>query len=200
MPSDATTKPVVFKHDARSMVLLNEPSNGRPGTVLKRFLHAGFKQLLTYCIGLHPAQKERRAAAWLARRGVFVVPITDIHLGVGERGQPVFHVTLLTEYHGPSLQQALRDTPPDNHSRLLAAVAPLVRQLLDRRVFFKDLKSSNIVLGPDAPHTLNPRLIDVGSARRGLSADQRRRMLDMLRHTCQDDGADLNELDAHLPH
>jgi len=190
MPSDDAHEPRVFKHDQRSKVtLLPAPHDQGASRVVKRFVYSPFKQRLTYTLGLHPAQKERRAVRWLHRRGVPVVPILDLRPDHGEVDNHCFEVVVTTAYHGPSLQQALQEGNADTHGRLFAAVTPLVHALLDRRIFFKDLKVSNIVLGPEATETLDPRLIDTGSARPGLSTPQRERMLGMLRQTCQSAGA-----------
>ncbi|MEO0964859.1 MAG: hypothetical protein AAFY08_07035 [Planctomycetota bacterium] len=169
-----------YKHDARSRVWRVDHSTG--SFVIKRFEYSPLRQGLGQWLHLHPAGQEQRAAAWLAQLDIPVVPL--LRSGWSQRKR-----CLVTPTHGPSLQHTLRHAPPAGHPRLLAAVAPLVRQLIDQRVFFKDLKASNIVLGPNAPDTLDPKLIDTGSARRGLSPTQRQRMLDMLHQTCQDAGA-----------
>ncbi|MEM0914952.1 MAG: hypothetical protein AAGK09_10125 [Planctomycetota bacterium] len=193
--SDTTpTDRLVFKQDARSRVEWT-PMPGTPGLVLKTFLHSPLKQRFTYALGLHPAQAERRTAHWLEQLRIPVVPIQSIGVFRSAEGRATFRVHILTAYQGSSLQHALGKANRNDHPRILAAVAPLVRQLLDRRIFFKDLKASNIVLGLDAPNTLDPKLIDTGSARRGLSPTQRQRMLDMLRQTCLDVGADPASLD-----
>ncbi|MEM6334075.1 MAG: hypothetical protein AAF823_12135 [Planctomycetota bacterium] len=188
-------EPVVFKRDARSCVELMEDADGGR-VVRKRYLHGRFKQRWTYRLGVHPGQKERRAAAWLERIGVPVVAVMEVSRSGGE-------VTVVTRWHGPSLDVALAEAGgaagAADRARLLSAAGALAERLIERRVFFKDLKASNVVLGPGWPGAVDARLIDVGSARRGLSGAQRRRMVGMLRATCEAAGAEPGEVAAALP-
>jgi tRNA A-37 threonylcarbamoyl transferase component Bud32 len=198
MPDASAPVTAVYKDDARSRVERVGADDGR-ARVRKRFTYSPLKQRLTWWIGRHPAQLERRAARRLDRLGVPVARVESVRPAERSAGGGGFAVEVVTAWSGPSLQQALREASADGHARLLEAVVPLVEGLLKERVFFKDLKSSNIVMGPGAPGVLEPRLIDAGSARRGGSPAQRARMLAMLRRTCVADGAEAAEVAAILP-
>lgn len=184
-PDDRHAK-AVYKQDRRSKVWLHAPA-GDPVTalVVKRFEYAPWRQWLAGVLGVHPAQRERRANRRLLAAGLPVAPI------VAQGRLPCrFGVRhwLATPPRGRSLQRLLRDPAPAPHARRRAAVhavARLTAQLMRAGVFFKDLKTSNILID----ECDRVWLIDVGSARRMWTRRSAIRMLVMLDKTAAGDGA-----------
>ncbi len=185
-----SAKPVrVFKDDRRSRVWQIRIENHASDTahtdlVIKRFMYAPLRQRLGMLFGLHPAQRERRANRKLARGGLSVVPIVAHgaqRAGLGCR------LWLITPMAGRSLETLLHDGSLQGGSRRSTsrAVGALAGRLIAGGWFFRDLKTSNIVMDQEG----QPSLIDVGSVRRLRSKKQALRMLAMLDHTARRDGA-----------
>ncbi len=160
---DSERAGLVFKSDARSHVWLrDEPGGG--ALVIKRFEHHRLEQRLLWWIGMHPAQRERRAASRMAGAGLAVVPILEARLIHG-RGHVV------TPYVGQSLDRLLPGLVGKPREVMLDRVAAVAGDLLAAGWVFRDLKAGNIVLDAgDRPH-----LIDTGSAYRPLPGWTRRR-------------------------
>ncbi len=166
-----------YKHDARSTVW-------RAGDfVVKRFNHPRWRQAAAWAVGLHPAQREARRARQLAAAGVPCVPVIDL----GHKDGRAYTVT---PRRGVSVQCRIAERPHAASAgrlepSLLDGLARLLRQLESAGWFFRDLQAANIVR--DDAGGLH--LIDVGSARRGLTDPQRDRMLAMLIRSLRVEGA-----------
>lgn len=191
MPTDddllSLPRTQTHKSDARSTVWQARTSAGRD-IVIKRFEHSPIRQQLSRWLFVHPAQFEGRANARMLTQGIRVAPVIASgwqRSGIGCRAW------LATEYVGPSLQARLRDgSLREAELRTVAAsVAALVATLLAGGWYFRDLKTSNIVLADDS----QPVLIDVGSARPLRSPRQREKMLAMLEETSLSDGMPADE-------
>ncbi|MEM7627317.1 MAG: hypothetical protein AAF333_17100 [Planctomycetota bacterium] len=147
----------VFKQDRRTRVWLIEGGHGQRW-VIKRFDHAPLRQTLTAALGRHPVQREVLWHGRLIDAGLAVVPAFD--LGADDAGRR--HQA--TPYRGPTLYDLLRENPPPaakaRHD-LTRQAGRLTGQLLALRVFYRDLKASNLVV--DDNGTLY--LIDAGDCR-----------------------------------
>ncbi len=176
----------VYKQDRRSKVWLTPGTGDDPrAVVVKRFEYSPIRQRLAKMLGVHPAQRELRANRWLAAKGIAVAPILANgcqRAGLGEK------LWLATPVRGRSLQCLLREETPMPRSRRLAvieSVGRLAGQLLRGGVFFKDLKTSNILIDGAS----RAWLIDAGSARPMVLGGRADRMLTMLEKTAARDGA-----------
>jgi tRNA A-37 threonylcarbamoyl transferase component Bud32 len=170
------------KSDARSTVWQVTTSNGQ-AVVIKRFEHSPLRQMLARWFHLHPAQREARVNARMLRQHIPVAPIMALdwqRTGLGCRGW------LATRYVGPSLQQHLRNgtLQGDMLDAAVTRLAALVARLIASGWYFRDLKTSNLVMAADG----QPLLIDVGSARPLRTISQREKMLGMLEKTSLGDG------------
>lgn len=169
----------VYKTDARSRVWRIDV-NGGDGLVIKRFEYGAARQWLGLLTGTHPAQRERRANRRLRRAGFAVVPI-ERH---GVRGGKAW---LATRWAGRSLKQVIQTggrADAADRRRVGNAVADIAAGLIERGYFFRDLKTSNLIVD-DAGGV---RLIDVGAVRRSRRPDHVIRMLTMLDRTATEDG------------
>lgn len=169
----------VFKEDQRSRVWQVEGPNGP--LVVKRFEYAPLRQSIAALLGQHPAQREVRANRMLQNLRVQVVPIVAFGR---QRATIGIRYWLATPKYGQSLDKLL--VGPSHLDRTITdAVANLVQKLQTTRIFFKDLKTSNILIDHDG----QAWLIDVGSARTARSNQHLPRMLAMLDRTARRDGA-----------
>jgi tRNA A-37 threonylcarbamoyl transferase component Bud32 len=183
---DDRSAETIYKQDRRSKVWLTPSTDhDREAVVVKRFEYSPTRQLLAKLLGVHPGQRELRANRWLAAKGIAVVPIIANGCQRAGRGGKLW---LVTPKRGKSLQSLLREDPPLSRplrQTVIESVGRLAGQLLRAGVFFKDLKTSNILID----ETGQAWLIDVGSARpMGLSG-RADRMLAMLEKTAAQDGA-----------
>lgn len=169
----------LFKQDPRSRVWQIDSPDG--AVVIKRFEYSPPRQMLAAMFGLHPAQRELRANRMLQRRRFPVVPIVATGRQWVAGGIKFW---LATPMWGRSVQTLLRD-PPRPRGPNISAVARLVHRLINDAVFFKDLKTSNIIIDDCGVAWL----IDVGSASRETLRRRLPRMLAMLDSTAQHDGA-----------
>ena len=163
----------VYKHDKRSKVWEVVVEGER--YVIKRFEHSLFKQRFVRWLGRHPAQRERRVTAKLARDGLAVVPI--LAHGV-DRGRS----WLATRWTGESAQNLLRPgvvTDAVRRARCCLGVAELWVRLFEKGWFFRDFQTANIVFDVE-DHAV---LIDAGSARRSRRRDLALRLLHRLDRT-----------------
>ena len=177
-------KPVrVFKSDERSRVW--QVGTGRDARVLKAYGDTSLGGKLKALTGLHPAQVEVKRAKQMRGAGLAVVPIEAAGTLQGRR-------VLASPLMGASLQ-ALQADPagdnwPDDAARRFAldAVVELVNEMFRAGFVNRDLKTSNLVVGPDDfRHVL---MIDVAGARRSTDTAARRRTVDMLVRTMTTDG------------
>lgn len=169
----------LYKEDRRSRVWLTDYDGRR--WVVKRFDHRRLKQWLTFALGLHPAQAERRRAVQLAAEGLRVA-VPQAVLWRGGR------VHVVTPHLGESLQREigagiLRQVK--ERARVVEALAALVTQLIERQWFFRDLQPANLVY--DGAGGL--WLIDVGSVRPSRKGEHVVRMLALLLYTMRVEGA-----------
>jgi serine/threonine protein kinase len=170
----------VYKFDpARSNVWLESDDNHQ--YIVKRFEVSPAKQWFLAMLGIHPGQCETRAHRNIAAMGIPVVPIQQ---RVWQRGK----LCLITPDMGQSLDRATVagafDSPAARH-HLAKQLGQLTALLLERQLFFRDLKCSNILI--DADGTL--RLIDAGSIRKVSEVqlpDCLKRMLRLLEKTAID--------------
>lgn len=171
----------VYKQDRRSRVWRIDLDQAP--AVVKRFEHSPPRQLAAWLLGMHPAQVERRANRRLTRDGIAVVPIAAHGVVAAGLGLKAW---LATPWAGRPLVTLLAERPSGPHRRALAvAVGRLAGVLIALGWFFKDLKTSNILVDEAGA----VRLIDVGSARRRWTRGQAIRMLVMLDRTAERDGA-----------
>jgi tRNA A-37 threonylcarbamoyl transferase component Bud32 len=167
----------VFKHDGRSRVWLVEASDGP--VVVKRFEYARWRQAAAAVLGLHPAQRERRAARRLIKADLPVAPIIAFGAEWAVGGASLW---LATRYVGPSVHEVLRT---DGASRaLLDAIATVTAALLRAGFVHRDHKVSNLLVD-DAGRVW---LTDVGAIRRSRAAQARRRTLTTLSKTLREVG------------
>jgi serine/threonine protein kinase len=167
----------VYKNDdTRSSVWLESDPN--ESYVVKRFENLPIKQWFLAILQIHPGQCERRAHTRLRNLGLPVIAIE-------QTGWQKGRYYLTTQPIGPSLSNALSrglyDQPTDRH-HLAVQLGQLTGQLLKHRLFFRDLKSSNILL--TAQNTL--LLIDAGSVRKVWQhalPQCAKRMFDLLDNT-----------------
>jgi serine/threonine protein kinase len=174
----------VYKHDARSRVWRVDAPDGR-SFVIKRFEFSPLRQLLGYCLGLHPGQRERRRCGHLQRLGLRVAPI--IAAGVCRRGLGIGY-WLVTPYLGTSLHNLFYHdglTDDARRARVLDAVGELTGELIRHRLFNRDHKASNILIDQDD----RAWLIDVGAVRRLRGSSDAARMLKNLDDTLAQAGA-----------
>ena len=171
-----------YKSDARSTVWRTETSEG--AWVVKRFEYSPLRQRVSLILGIHPGQRERRANAELVRQEMPAVPLVgwvEQRIGLGCK------IHLVTPYAGESLQRLLRsglvrDAEWLRHT--LPRVGELANRLVEGRWFLADLKTANIVIDKDG----QPRVIDVGRARRCRSRAKTKQMLAVLEDTLKKDG------------
>ena len=190
MSDPLRSKPTrVFKSDERSRVW--QVGDGRSARVLKAFGDVSKGAKLKGLIGLHPAQVELRRAKQMRAAGLAVVPVEAAGTLDGKR-------VLTTPLMGPSLQALQADPsgenwPDDAHRRFaLDAVVELVNEMVRAGFVNRDLKTSNLVVGPDDfRHVM---MIDVGGARRSTDPAARRRTVAMLIQTMTADGYDDREV------
>lgn len=170
----------IYKEDRRSKVWQIDTPAG-PAAV-KRFEHSPLRQRLAMLVQLHPAQLEMRVNRRLAAAGVPVVPIVAAGGQAAGLGVKRWLVTRVT---GQALQRTLRDGASHDQQRQLALqVGELAAALVAGGWYFRDLKTSNIIVIAGA----GAQLIDVGSARKSRSRQKMLRMLAMLEHTAARDG------------
>lgn len=160
----------LYKRDRRSRVWRIDIPTGP--VVIKRFEHHPLRQLLAWLLRVHPAQREARAAARLQRAGFPVVPI--IARGV-QRSTLGCRAWLATPYAG----EPILERPHPNPRQLAQHVGHLVGRLIASGWFFKDCKTTNILINEAG----ELHLIDVGSARRRRPTDDPLRMLTLLNET-----------------
>lgn len=175
----------IYKQDRRSKVWLAPSTGDDPeAVVIKRFEYSPIRQRLAKMFGVHPAQREARVNRWLASKGIAVVPIIASgcqRVGLGGK------LWLATPKRGRSLQCLLREDLPLSgplRQAVIESVGRLAGQLLGAGVFFKDLKTSNILIDEAG----QAWLIDVGSARPMVLYGRADRMLAMLEKTAAQDG------------
>lgn len=174
----------LYKADRRSRVWRTDDAPRGQRYVIKRFEYSPLRQRLAWWLGVHPAQRERRNAEKWAARGLPIVPIAAGGFDGGK-------AWLATELRGVSLERLIKSgaVPADSPRgrSLIEAVARLLALLVTKKVFFKDLKTSNILV--DDRDAL--WLIDSGSMREasGLArSGQLDRMRAMLDRTAARDG------------
>ena len=169
------TETAVFKDDRPTRVWRVDDRDGRPW-VIKRFNHPAWRQRGLAAVGQHPVQRETAWHRRLIEAGLAVSPAFD--LGFDDRGRRY----QATPYLGVTLYDLIRRTPalPATQRHDLARQAGrLTGQLVAMGVFYRDLKSSNLVV--DAAGTL--RLIDAGDCRPTRLVSRRgtaRKMVDRL--------------------
>ena len=157
-----------YKADARSAVWAVALGNGSDAAseadwwVIKQFTYSPLRQQLGLRLGLHPAQRERRGSALLARAGIPAVSVAAG--GYRPAGTGGVVVWLATPWAGRPLHAVLRDSTlaPDDHRAAIDAAAGLTRRLIETGLWFRDLKPSNVILD----ETGRARLIDTGSVER----------------------------------
>jgi tRNA A-37 threonylcarbamoyl transferase component Bud32 len=178
----------VFKADKRSKVWRITPAGMTRSLVIKRFEYGGFKQWVQHIFRSHPAQREARAAAALHKSEVPVV----VPAGTGKAWDAEavsIKYFIATPFMAPSLDRVMRGwkfTPFRAKIAIINAVGFTAARLVLAGYFFKDLKTSNIIVTDDNL----ARLIDTGCARRvGDAYAQMPRMLAMLDQTAKRDGA-----------
>lgn len=173
-----------YKDDARSGVWVAVwPAVGR--AVVKQYRHLPLRQMLAALLLLHPAQREKRAARRLAARGVPVVPVMRLSWDWSGGGVRVW---LVTPLWGKSLDRFLKANGAHGFATrktVTLALARLVAKLHAAGLFFRDLKTSNLVVDPKG----YAWLLDTGSIRRGRSRRKSVRMLGLLDATAVRDGA-----------
>lgn len=169
----------VYKQDARRSSVWLESQAG-DSYVVKRFEFSVLKQALLRLLHIHPGQCEWRAHTMLKQMDLPALPIDKLGWRAGR-------CYLLSQPVGPALNnmitRGLFDAPCDRH-HLAEQLGQLTGKLLARRLFFRDLKLSNILLS--AQNTLV--LIDAGSIRRVPARtlpDCVKRMHDLLQITTQ---------------
>ncbi|MCC7146535.1 MAG: hypothetical protein IT443_08820 [Phycisphaeraceae bacterium] len=174
---------VIYKSDARSRVWKVELPGGV--VVIKRFEHSPLRQRLAAWLGIHSAQREWRKHELLRQAGLPVVPIVDRGC---ERGRLGSRLWLATPWLGETVHQWFTGPHQAEYERrrmILLNLAQLAAGLISGGWFFKDFKTTNVLL--DEKGRL--WLIDVGCARRLWRRGQVWRMLAMLNHTLARDGA-----------
>jgi tRNA A-37 threonylcarbamoyl transferase component Bud32 len=178
----------VFKADQRSRVWRITPAGMTRSLVVKRFEYGGFKQWVQHIFRCHPAQREARAAAALLKADVPVV----VPAGAGKAWDPEalsIKYFIATPFMAPSLDRLMRGwrfTPFRAKIAIINAVGFTAARLVLAGYFFKDLKTSNVIVTDDNL----ARLIDTGCARQVNDAyAQLPRMLAMLDKTAKRDGA-----------
>jgi len=168
---------VVYKSDHRSRVWrIDHPHDTTPPVVIKRFEYSPIRQLLARLLHCHPAQRERRANRYLRSIGLPVVPVIDHGTQRVSLGCKLW---LATPFAGQSLHQRLTDNPLTNRTQHLTAItaaANLTADLIQRGLFFRDLKPSNIIINDDG----QALLIDVASIRPSRRRTHALRMLALL--------------------
>lgn len=170
----------VYKTDRRSRVWRLEGPHGP--IVIKRFEYNRLIQWLAALLLIHPAQRERRRNRQLIHAGFSVPPV----IGWGATRDGRFW--LATPYQGPTLHRRICDRELD-HPACNRSIAEAVGQFVGRLVaggyFFRDLKTTNIIVDDD--HRV--WLIDVGSVRRLRSRQHVIRMIMLLDQTARRAGA-----------
>lgn len=171
----------VFKEDRRTRVWRVEDGRGQ-GWAIKRFGHPALRQKLSAAFGAHPVQRETLWHDRLITAGLPVAPAYD--LGSDDAGRRY----QATPYFGPTLYDVLRQDPPPSAERrheLTRQAGRLTGQLLALRIFYRDLKASNLVVDE---HDV-VRLIDAGDCRGAkgtpLLATALRMLTKLDRHTQQ---------------
>ncbi|MCC7191395.1 MAG: hypothetical protein IT444_01320 [Phycisphaeraceae bacterium] len=178
----AAARVETYKSDARSTVWRTETPEG--AWVVKRFEYSPLRQRVSLILGIHPGQRERRANAELVRQEMPAVPLVgwvEQRVGLGCK------IHLVTPYAGESLQRLLRSGLVHDAEwlrRTLPRVGELASRLVEGRWFLADLKTANIVIDKDG----QPRVIDVGRARRCRSRAKTTQMLAVLEDTLKKDG------------
>jgi tRNA A-37 threonylcarbamoyl transferase component Bud32 len=163
-PDILTAPPAeVYKSDRRSRVWRVDLPPERGGrAVIKRFEYSPLRQAVAWRLGIHPAQRELRAAARLRSLGL---PVAEI-MGAGtERSGWGIRAWVATRWLGRSLHNRLRDGDLDDFARRTAAaeaVGRLTAGLLSEGLVNRDHKASNLILD-DAGRVW---LIDAGAVRR----------------------------------
>jgi serine/threonine protein kinase len=170
----------VYKSDRRSRVWRIASPALQQDLVLKQWTHWPPRQQAARLLGIHPAQRERAINQRMRDAGLPVAPIVD-------HGWSRGRAWLATPWLGPSLCRLMQDRALSAPQRreLPRRVAALVARLIESRWFFRDLKTSNILV--DGAGKL--WLIDVGSARRDPRSRHVTRMLRVLDDTAVRDGA-----------
>jgi len=179
----------VYKQDRRSKVWRIDAPPGR-AYVVKRFTYNPVKQRLAKLIHIHPGQREQRRCRQLMEDGVAVVPI--VGQGASKRGAGL-ELWLATPYLGKSLYNLFFHKELESGERranILNAVGRLTGGLIDRRLFNRDHKASNILIDEED----KPWLIDVGGVRRSRGASDTTRMIQNLRVNLAEAGADADDL------
>jgi len=185
----------VYKDDGRSRVWRVQ-TDDVGDVVIKRFDHAGLRQVLSWPMHLHPAQLEMRGTARLRDAQIPVVePIAQGWVGQGLHAKRSF----VYPYAGPTLQQLMGESRwQANHSFrhcVLDGLQTLTSKLLQANLVHRDLKVSNLVLpeitseqtGRDQ---VNIQCIDAGAVRRSRSPRRRAHTVGMLLHTLRKAGLD----------
>lgn len=165
----------VYKSDGRSRVWRVDAPGGP--MVVKEFRYWPARQVLGWLLRLHPGQLERSRVKLLGRLGVPVVPI----VAWGWRGGRYW---LASPERGESLQRMFKEgkfSDPGARRRMLRALGRLAGQLAGQGLYFRDLRTSNIV----ADEGGELRLIDVGSVRRCRGRRKILAMLDILDRSLQ---------------
>lgn len=147
--------------------------------IVKRFEHFTLRQLAASLVGKHPAQRELKMAKELRDKGVAVVPIVGHGKQWAGLGCKLF---LVTPYVGKSVHQLGREgelESPVRRKHVVDQIAAVTAKLVEREVYFRDLKASNILMDNKA----RLWLIDVGSARKAGKRVHMLKMLGMLLKT-----------------
>lgn len=169
----------VFKQDRRSRVWqIDPPGHGR-ALVVKEFLHNPLQQVLAAWLGVHPGQRELKANADLKEKGVAVVPILAHGMRWGGFGRRFW---LVTPYVGKSIRQLAREGDLENprvRKHVIDAIALLTAGLIQRGLWNRDHKISNILMDPRG----RVWLIDAGAVRPAKGRPDTLRMLAMLLKT-----------------
>lgn len=187
-PADLLALPesVLYKEDRRSRVWLVEDASQRRW-VIKRFEHHTLKQRITAKLGQHPAQRE---ATWHAKLIAAELPVVPI---VGHGADDGGRQWLITPWVGNDLVEWIKDgrlSDPAVRHDVTRQLGSLAGRLMQMRVFNRDFKARNIVIGS----TGKVWLIDAGGCRGGKGTPLLAialRMLKLMHRTVADAAKDM---------
>lgn len=162
----------VFKRDAKRSTVWLE-ANGSVEQVIKRFEASPIKQMFLALLQIHPGQCEKRTHNKLK---AMQVPVVTVDTMIWQGGK----CCLTTAHVGSSLDRAVMAgafSSPTTRHQLAKQLGQLTGLLLARKLFFRDLKLSNIVQGSNDALML----IDAGSVRHVCQRTLTTCMIRMLR-------------------